>query len=152
MLRVSIIALLLFTAACREEPREAPPGPELATSAPPPATENTTPMASSGLPAVDPMKTLAIGLQRVEAKKVCMINERVFENDQIPIEIDTKTYYGCCPMCKAALEEDASKRTAVDPVSKKTVDKAVAVIGADKLGRVYYFENEANMRAFTPPA
>ena len=151
MLRIVIIALLLLAAACREEPREAPLTPARATSAPAPAAQNPTPMASSGLPVVDPMKTLAVGVQRVEARKVCMINERVFENDQIAIEIDRKTYYGCCPMCKAALEQDASKRTAVDPVSKKTVDKAVAVIGADKLGRVYYFENEANLRAFTPP-
>jgi YHS domain-containing protein len=88
---------------------------------------------------------------RVEAKKVCMINEKVFVDDQIAVPVNGKTYYGCCAMCKTALAEDASKRTATDPVSGKTVDKADAVIGADSIGRVYYFESEANLRAFRPP-
>ncbi len=108
--------------------------------------------ASAGLPVIDPMAMLAVGVQRVEPKKVCMINERVFANDQIPVKVAGKTYYGCCEMCKTTLAQDASKRAAVDPVSKRKVDKALAVIGSDKQGRVYYFENEANLRAYTPPA
>lgn len=89
-------------------------------------------------------------LKRVETKKVCMVNNQVFEKDQIPVAVGGKTYYGCCEMCKTALAEDEAKRTAIDPVSKRKVDKAVAVIGSDKQGRVYYFENETNLRAFTP--
>lgn len=108
--------------------------------------------ASAGLPVIDPAAIFGVGVQRVEPKKVCMINERVFANDQIPVQVAGKTYYGCCEMCKTALAQDGSKRTALDPVSKRKVDKAVAVIGADKKGHVYYFENEENLRAFTPPA
>lgn len=108
--------------------------------------------ASAGLPSIDPLNVLATEVQRVEPKKVCMVNERYMADDQIPVNVGGKTYYGCCAMCKTALAQDASKRTAIDPVSKRPVDKAVAVIGADKRGRVYYFENEANLRAFTPPA
>ena len=108
--------------------------------------------ASNELPALDPAVMLASGVQRVEPKKVCMINERVFENDQIPVKAGGKTYYGCCEMCKTMLAQDASQRAAIDPVSRRKVDKAMAVIGSDKLGRVYYFENEANLRAFDPPA
>ena len=108
--------------------------------------------ASAGLPVIDPLAILAVGVQRVEPKKVCMINERVFANDQIPVKVAGKTYYGCCEMCKTTLAQDETKRTAVDPVTKRKVDKAVAVIGSDKQGRVYYFENDANLRAFTPPA
>ena len=108
--------------------------------------------ASAGLPAPDPAAMLAVGVQRVEPKKVCMINQRVFANDQIPVQVGGKTYYGCCEMCKTTLAQDSSKRAALDPVSKRKVDKALAVIGSDKQGRVYYFENEANLRAFTPPA
>jgi YHS domain-containing protein len=85
-----------------------------------------------------------VQLQRVEPKKVCMINEQVFEKDQIPVEVEGKTYYGCCAMCKKALASDASKRVAIDPVSKKEVDKAKAIIGALADGSVLYFENEKN--------
>ena len=108
--------------------------------------------ASAGLPSIDSLNVLAVGVQRVDPKKVCMVNERYMADDQIPVNVGGKTYYGCCAMCKTALAQDASKRAAIDPVSKRKVDKAVAVIGADKKGRVYYFENEENLRAFTPPA
>src|ERR1700741_3752654 len=83
-------------------------------------------------------------LTRVETKTVCMINEHAMGKDQIPIEIDGRTYYGCCDMCKQALANDATKRGAVDPVSGKLVDKATAVIASQEDGRVFYFENEAN--------
>ena len=84
-------------------------------------------------------------LTRVETKTVCMINEHAMGKDQIPIEIDGRTYYGCCEMCKKALAADAAKRVAVDPVSGKQVDKATAVIASQEDGRVFYFENEANL-------
>jgi len=84
-------------------------------------------------------------LTRVETKTVCMINEHAMGKDQIPIEIEGRTYYGCCEMCKKALATDAAKRVAVDPVSGKQVDKATAVIASQEDGRVFYFENEANL-------
>ncbi|MES1243823.1 MAG: hypothetical protein ABUT39_19615 [Acidobacteriota bacterium] len=84
----------------------------------------------------------APGLQRVETKKVCMVNNQVFEKDQIPVTVEGKTYYGCCEMCKERLTKDAAMRSAVDPVSGKTVDKATAVIGALPDGKVLYFESE----------
>lgn len=87
-------------------------------------------------------------LKKVEAKYVCMINNKLFDKAQIPVEVAGKTYYGCCPMCKAKLEKSVQARTATDPVSKKTVDKATAVIGAKADGTVFYFENEKNMKLF----
>ncbi len=84
-------------------------------------------------------------LTRVETKTVCMINEHAMGKEQIPIEIEGRTYYGCCEMCKKALAADAAKRVAVDPVSGKQVDKATAVIASQEDGRVFYFENEANL-------
>jgi YHS domain-containing protein len=81
-------------------------------------------------------------LQRVEAKKVCMVNNQVFEKDQIPVTVEGKTYYGCCEMCKERLAKDAALRSAVDPVTGKPVDKATAVIGALPDGKVLYFESE----------
>lgn len=87
-------------------------------------------------------------LKPVEAKMVCMMNNKVFDKEQMSIEIEGKTYYGCCPMCKEMLGKDPAKRVAIDPVSGKEVDKATAVIGADTHGMTYYFENEENLHKF----
>jgi YHS domain-containing protein len=87
-------------------------------------------------------------LQKVESKKVCMINEQVFEKDQIAVEVEGKTYYGCCEMCRKALASDASKRAATDPVSGKKVDKSLAIIGALADGSVLYFENQKNFDTY----
>lgn len=93
-------------------------------------------------------ETLEAGwLKQVEAKYVCMMNNAVFEKEQMAIEVDGKTYYGCCSMCKDRLQKDASARQATDPVSGNTVDKATAIIG-EHHGAVYYFENEENFHKF----
>lgn len=89
-----------------------------------------------------------IELRPVEAKKVCMVNEQVFERDQIPVEVNGRTYYGCCEMCKKTLAENATKRVATDPFSGNEVDKAVAIIAADENGSVYYFENADNLEKY----
>jgi YHS domain-containing protein len=87
-------------------------------------------------------------LKRVEAKKVCMVNNQLFEKDQIPIAVEGKTYYGCCEMCKERLGKDAAARTAVDPVTGKKVDKATAVIAAQPDGKVLYFESEKTLAEY----
>lgn len=87
-------------------------------------------------------------IERVEAKRVCMVNDSVFPKDQIPVQVDGKTYFGCCEMCKGRLASDASARTAIDPVSGKTVDKATAVIGATPDGKVLYFESDATFSQY----
>lgn len=88
-------------------------------------------------------------LKKVEAKYVCMINNKFFDSPQIPVIVEGKTYYGCCPMCKEKLEKSEQARTATDPVSGKTVDKATAIIGAQADGTVYYFENEENLERYS---
>ena len=95
----------------------------------------------------------SIKLQPAEGKYVCMVNNHLYEKVQFPVEVNGKTYYGCCPMCKDRLKRDASLRIAVDPVSRKKVDKATAVVGATPDGRVFYFENKKHMKTFeAPPA
>jgi YHS domain-containing protein len=91
-------------------------------------------------------------LQQVEAKRVCMVNDNLFPKDQIPVQVSGKTYFGCCEMCKERLALDANLRQAVDPVSKKPVDKATAVIGARPDGRVLYFENADNLKRYSKAA
>jgi len=87
-------------------------------------------------------------LKVVEAKKVCMVNNQLFEKDQIPIAVEGKTYYGCCEMCKERLAKDAAARTAIDPVTGKKVDKAKAVIAALPDGKVLYFESEKTLAEY----
>ena len=90
----------------------------------------------------------AVTVKQVATKYVCMINNEVFEKEQIPVIVDDKTYYGCCHACEAMLNNDPKTRTAIDPISKKTVDKATAVIGANDEGKVFYFESLKNLEAF----
>lgn len=90
----------------------------------------------------------AASLQPVEHRFVCMVNDAVFEREQIPVEVDGKTYYGCCPMCEERLSADTAVRTAVDPVSGKPVDKATALIAARPDGTVLYFESEETLARF----
>lgn len=87
-------------------------------------------------------------LERVEAIKVCMVNDQVFVQDQIPVEVDGKTYYGCCIMCKDRLAQDESARTGLDPVTGSPVDKATAVIGMRPDGSVLYFESEESLAEY----
>ena len=87
-------------------------------------------------------------LKKVEAEYVCMINNKLFSNPQIPVSVDGKTYYGCCPMCETKLKQSKQARLAVDPVSGNQVDKATAVIGAQADGAVFYFENEDNLNNY----
>jgi len=87
-------------------------------------------------------------LMKVEPKTVCMMNEQAMGKEQIAVEVDGRMYFGCCEMCKKALAENAEKRSAIDPVSGKKVDKATAVIAAQENGRVFYFENDANLAKY----
>lgn len=87
-------------------------------------------------------------LKKVEAKLVCMVNNQFMNKDQIPVQVEGKTYYGCCEMCKERLAKDAASRTATDPVSGKKVDKAKAVIAAFPDGSVLYFESEETLKKF----
>ena len=87
-------------------------------------------------------------LKKVEPKTVCMITEHAMGKPQIPVTVDGKTYYGCCDMCKKTLATDATKRVATDPQSGAEVDKASAVIAADADGKIFYFENDKNLKAY----
>jgi YHS domain-containing protein len=85
----------------------------------------------------------------IDAKYVCMVNDQIFPKVQIPVEVEGKTYYGCCAMCKDRLAKDAAARTALDPQTGETVDKATAhILAVDAEGNVGYFKNAANAEAF----
>ena len=84
---------------------------------------------------------------QVESKYVCMINENVYEEEQILVEVDGLNYYGCCMGCKAKLLNDPSTRIATDPVSGNQVNKALAIIGECNK-KAYYFETLENLQQY----
>ena len=87
-------------------------------------------------------------LVQVESKYVCMVNNQRVDKELIPVQVNDRTYYGCCDMCKEKLQNNPKSRVAVDPVSHKEVDKSIAVIGAAPDGKVFYFENVENLRQY----
>ena len=91
-------------------------------------------------------------LTEVDSKYVCMVTNQLFVKEQIPVEVEGKTYYGCCEMCEAKIKNNPQSREATDPVSGKKVDKAEAIIGATADGSIYYFESEENLEMFNPSA
>jgi YHS domain-containing protein len=92
---------------------------------------------------------LPAGMTRVsDPTQVCMVNNQFMGKPQIPIDVEGRTYYGCCAMCKDRLGNDPAARTAQDPVTGETVDKASAVIIQDSTGKVKYFASEDTLRRF----
>ncbi len=83
-----------------------------------------------------------------DSSTVCMMNDRVMGQPQIPVIVEGKTYYGCCAMCKDRLTQDAAARTASDPVTGRSVDKAKAVIARRPDGSVLYFESKDSFRRY----
>lgn len=80
----------------------------------------------------------------VPSDLVCMVNDEYMGKKQFEVSFEGKTYYGCCQMCKERIPKDQSVRMAIDPLSKKQVDKATALIAVTgDRGEVSYFENKA---------
>lgn len=77
-----------------------------------------------------------------------MVNDRHMGAPQMPIGVAGRTYYGCCAGCVKRLTEDTSARTAIDPQSKRQVDKASAFIAKRPTGEVLYFETADSFAAY----
>jgi len=83
-----------------------------------------------------------------DASQVCMVNDQFMGKPQIPVEVEGRTYYGCCAMCKDKLNQQPEARIAQDPVTGEPVDKSKAVIIQDASGKVRYFASEDTLRRF----
>lgn len=77
-----------------------------------------------------------------DSSLICMVTNRFMGSEQLPVDFDGKTYYGCCGGCVNKIIRNEAVRTGKDPVSGASVDKATAVIGIEKGGAVLYFESE----------
>jgi YHS domain-containing protein len=88
-------------------------------------------------------------LTRIEdPSQVCMVRNHFMGRQQLAVQADGSTYYGCCPGCANRLLQDPQARKAIDPVSHNPVDKGLAVLARTSRGSVLYFENEANLQLF----
>lgn len=81
--------------------------------------------------------------------QVCMVNNAFMGKKQLEVQHEGKTYYGCCENCQLRIPEEENARMAYDPISKKLIDKATAIIAiSDKNDNVVYFENKTNYETF----
>lgn len=111
--------------------------------------EDAQPREATAQPAPVERDRLPAGMSRVsDPSQVCMVNDQFMGRTQIPVEVEGRTYYGCCPMCKEKLEKQPEMRTARDPVSGEEVDKAKAVIVQDSSGKVLYFASEKTLERY----
>ena len=127
LLRTTAILLLGFAGACAKESTEPAPSP-------PPAVASHE--LTNGLTHID------------DPSQVCMVNNTFMGKAQIPIEVEGKTYFGCCEMCKGRLANEPATRTAVDPVSGAQVDKATAVMAKDADVNVLYFASHETLHSY----
>lgn len=88
---------------------------------------------------------------KVETSFVCFVNNKYLGKEQIPVEVDGKTYYGCCMGCVGNLKKNRAPRYSVDPLSGKEVDLSTAyiVLRPDGSGEVLYFESEENYQKYS---
>ncbi|EFK58737.1 hypothetical protein ACFU8T_12540 [Sphingobacterium spiritivorum] len=85
----------------------------------------------------------------VPSELVCMVNDAYMGKEQIKVDFEGKTYYGCCNMCKERIPKDAAVRTAIDPQTMKSVDKASAyIVMIGDNGEVAYFESKQTYDQF----
>ncbi|SUJ03454.1 Uncharacterised protein [Sphingobacterium spiritivorum] len=107
------------------------------------SAEETSPVKPAALPG-----TVKKG-DHVPSELVCMVNDAYMGKEQIKVAYEGKTYYGCCNMCKERIPKDAAVRTAIDPQTMKTVDKASAyIVMIGDNGEVAYFESKQTYDQF----
>lgn len=103
--------------------------------------------ASTEQPIVEPIQSL-IG-KEVPHELVCMVNDSYMAEQQIPVPVKGKMYYGCCQGCVVTLNEKENIRLATDPFSGEQVDKADAyIVLLDEQGTVGYFESQKSYESF----
>jgi YHS domain-containing protein len=76
---------------------------------------------------------------------ICMVRGDIKSKGSLPIQIEGRTYYGCCEKCLTKLEQNIDNiQYAVDPVSGQTFSKADAIVRQDPQDhkRVLFFKSD----------
>jgi YHS domain-containing protein len=135
--KILVVVVALGVAACSQEPSQSS------------SQSSQSSQSQSSQQAKPPGAALPAGMTRVaDASQVCMVNDQYMGKPQIPVEVEGRTYYGCCPMCKDKLHNQASARLAQDPVTGEQVDKASALMVQDADGKILYFASEATLSRY----
>lgn len=89
--------------------------------------------------------------EQIPNELVCMVNDAFMGIEQIPVETEGKTYYGCCQMCVGRIQNDAQVRYASDPYSGEVIDKSEAfiVLQAGSDNQVSYYKTATNFHLHT---
>ncbi|MUP39402.1 hypothetical protein [Labilibaculum euxinus] len=75
---------------------------------------------------------------------VCMVRGDIKSKSTLPIQIEDKTYRGCCQKCMDKLERNVNNiRFTIDPITGQSINKADAVIKQDPHDnkRVLFFKS-----------
>lgn len=82
--------------------------------------------------------------------RVCMVNNKFMDKEQIAVPVNGETYYGCCEGCVSQLKNGTDIRYALDPLTGEKVDKAIAVIivKPGTKDEVLYFKSEDNVKKY----
>lgn len=112
--------------------------------------QKETPTNSTKIEVSNETLTRAAEAARIESSKVCYVNNKFMGIKQIPVVVEGKTYYGCCPDCVGKIKTLREVRYSKDPLTGKEVDKALAYIVLSPKGNndVLYFESEQSYRTF----
>jgi hypothetical protein len=89
-------------------------------------------------------------MKQLVNSQVCMVNDQFMNKEQIPVRVGSKMYYGCCEGCVATLKNKITARTATDPLTEESVDKASAfiIIKPGTKDEVLYFASAANAKNY----
>lgn len=85
---------------------------------------------------------------KADLKTICMASDEIFQERISTVALKGHEYSVCCKLCNLALEKNPNLLFAYDPLTHNQVDKSQAVIGVSSDQVVYYFENDANYRAY----
>jgi hypothetical protein len=99
---------------------------------------------------VETSQGIKVNEAKIKSSLVCFVNNKFMGIDQIPVEVEGKTYYGCCPDCVKKIKTIREVRYALDPLTGKEVDKALAYIVLSPSGNndILYFESELSYKKY----
>ncbi len=139
---ILLLAIVLFTAiSCNNAPSKKQAAAQVETHQHQHATTETkAAVAQTQAPQIGDL---------VPSNLVCMVNNQYMGVEQLVVDFEGKTYYGCCEMCQKRIPTEPKVRVAIDPYSQEEVNKAEAVIAVTgERGEVSYFANKENYKKY----
>lgn len=87
----------------------------------------------------------------ISHSKICMVDD-IYQGDYptLSVHLSANTYYGCDAKAIHELSSKQSVRFAIDPVTKRKVDKGSAIVGlhSKRDGKVVYFESKETFNQY----